>query len=85
MDCLTLAFISDKLLEVIISIKISGDTIYAFINSGTKALIYSISLITSEEVIICISWSVKVKYSGSAVNIFYSLLPNIKVPVKPSL
>jgi len=54
-------------------------------NSGTIALIYSISFITSEEVTICISWSVTVKYFGRAVNIFYNLLPNTNVPVKPFL
>jgi len=38
---------------------------------------------TSDEVIICISKSVTVKYLGSAVNIFYNLFPRIKVPVSP--
>jgi len=85
MDLLTLAFISESPLAVIISIKISADTIPPFINSGTIALIYSISFITSEEVTMCISWSVTVKYLGRAVNIFYNLFPNIKVPVNPSL
>jgi hypothetical protein len=55
MALLTALFISVKLFAVIISINISAGTIPPFINSGTTALIYSISLITSAEVIICIS------------------------------
>jgi len=53
-------FISDKLLAVIISIKISGETTPPFINSGITAFIYSISFTISAEVIICISKSVTV-------------------------
>jgi len=60
MDLLTLLFISVKLLEVIMSIRISGEISWALINSGTNALIYSISFITSAEVIMWISKSVTV-------------------------
>ena len=84
MDLLTLVFISVKLLEVIISIIMSGPTIPPFTNSGTNAFICSISFNISEDVIICISKSVTVKCSGRAVNIFYNLCPRINVPVSPS-
>jgi len=72
-------------LAVIISINISGETTPPFINSGTTALICSISFIISEEVTTCISKSVTVKYFGSAVNNFYNLFPRISVPVNPFL
>jgi hypothetical protein len=82
MAFLTLTLNSVRLFDVIISTIISGGTTPPFINSGTIALIYSISLIISDDVVKCISKSVTVKCSGSAVNTFYSF-PSINVPVNP--
>jgi hypothetical protein len=83
MAYLTLVFISVSPFAVRISIKMSGPTIPPFTNSGTTCFIYSISLIISVEIDKCISKSVRVKYSGKAVNNFY-YLPNTKTPVSPS-
>jgi len=55
MACLTFTFISVKPFADIISTIISGPTIPPLTNSGTIALIYSISFKISEEVVKCIS------------------------------
>jgi hypothetical protein len=63
----------------------SGVIAYIFANSGIIDLIVYKSSMTSELAIICISKSVTVKCSGSAVNICWYLSPKIIVPVSPFL